>query len=144
MNSLDAYYRKEHAQKPVIITSPEAVDDLIDELMSGPEDHNLAQLHSLDRPLLPSGFPDHEVMVGISRSKDAGIIAFMDGDVGNIFSAGESVSEPVTSYFLAGHSMEYPEGCEVPISLVREAVKQFLLTGGKVPTCVEWKESELW
>ncbi|AJF64044.1 Imm1 family immunity protein [Streptomyces vietnamensis] len=144
MTSLDAYYRKEHARDPVIIASPEAVDRLIDDLMSGPADHNLAQLHSLDRPLLPSGFPDHEVMVGVSRDRNAGIIAFMDGDVGNIFTAGMPGSEPVTAYFLAGHPMEYPENCEVPIALVREALKEFLLTGGNVPACVEWKTSDLW
>ncbi|MET8983748.1 Imm1 family immunity protein [Streptomyces sp. NPDC004539] len=144
MASLDAYYRKEHAQEPVIVASEEAVDVLIDELMSGPVDHNLAQVHSLDRPLLPSGFPDHEVMVGASAGRNIGIIAFVDGGVGNIFSVGMPDTEPATAYFLAGHPMEYPENCEVPIALVREALKEFLLTGGNVPTCVDWKRSDLW
>ncbi|MEU9974404.1 Imm1 family immunity protein [Streptomyces sp. NPDC051014] len=144
MTSLDAYYRREHAREPVVIASPEAVDELIDDLMSGPVDHNLAQLHSLDRPLLPSGYPDHEVMVGVSRDRNAGIIAFMDGDVGNIFTGGRLGNEAETAYFLAGHPMEYPQDCEVPILFVREALKEFLLTGGKVPTCVEWKTSDLW
>ncbi|MFD5563541.1 Imm1 family immunity protein [Kitasatospora griseola] len=144
MTSLDAYYRKEHGREPVVIASPEAVDKLIDDLMSGPADHNLAQLHSLDRALLASGFPDHEVMVGVSRDRNSGMLAFMDGDVGNIFTVGESGNESEAAYFLAGHPMEYPESCEVPIALVREALKEFLLTGGKVPKCVEWKTSDLW
>jgi hypothetical protein len=29
-------------------------------------------------------------------------------------------------------------------SLVREAVKEFLRTGGCIPTCVEWKTSDSW
>lgn len=141
---LDAYYRKEHADDVRILASSEDIDQLIDDLMSGPANHNLAQLHSLDRPLLPSGYPDHELMVGVNRNLQVGLLAFMDGDVGNIFTVGGPGGNTEMNYYLAGHRMEYPENIEIPVALVREAVKEFLRTGGSIPTCVEWKTSDAW
>lgn len=141
---LDAYYRKEHADNVCILTSSEDVDQLIDDLMSSPRDHNLAQIHSLNRPLLPSGYPDHELMVGVNHNLRVGLLAFMDGDVGNIFTVGAPDSDMEVDYYLAGHRMEYPENIEIPVALVREAVKEFLRTDGSIPTCVEWKTSDSW
>ena len=141
---LDAYYRKDHADDVCILTSPEDVDQLIDNLTSGPRDHNLAQIHSLNRSLLPSGYPDHELMVGVNHNLRVGLLAFMDADVGNIFTVGAPDSDMEVDYYLAGHRMEYPGNTEIPVALAREAVKEFLRTGGSIPSCVEWKTSDSW
>jgi hypothetical protein len=141
---LDAYYRREHANDLQVLATPEDVDRLIDDLIDGPRDHNLAQLHCLDRPLLPSGYPDHELMVGVNRDLQLGLLAFMDGDVGNIFTAGALGDDAEPDYYLAGHRMEYPTNVEIPLVLVREAVKEFLQSGGSIPACVEWKTVDSW
>ena len=83
-------------------------------------------------------------MVGVNRNLRFGLLAFMDGDVGNIFTVGGPGSDMEMNYYLAGHRMEYPENIEIPVALVREAVKEFLRTGGSIPTCVEWKTSDSW
>lgn len=124
----------------------EDVDSLIDALTNGPANHNLAQLHSLDRSKLPSGYPDHELMVGVNRKLPNGLLAFMGDDTGTLFTAGDSGNseEILEHYFLVGHQMEYPGRSEIPIEIVRKAVKEFLLSGGLKPISVEWKTSRWW
>jgi hypothetical protein len=43
---------------------------------------------------------------------------------------------------LLGHVREFMPGSEIPIDLVRQAVKEFLGSGGQVPTCIEWQKEE--
>jgi hypothetical protein len=52
------------------------------DLLVSPADQNLAQLFSLQRALLlPSGLPDHELMVGVDGSRRVGVLALMgDGN----------------------------------------------------------------
>lgn len=143
-NQLSAWWRKEQGDTSEIISTPSEIDGLIDELMTGPADHNVAQVYSLNRPLLASGYPDHELMIGVDRERQKGIIALMNPDEGNIFTVGDDGDSRDVAYFLAGHRMEYPPGIEIPLNLVRDAVKEFLATGGRTPRCVRWQTSDLW
>lgn len=85
MRGMAAYYRNEHGESPVALRSPEDVDNLIDELL-GDRSENVAVLHSLERPLMPAGVPDHELMVGADGGLRGGVLAFMDD--GNFVSLG--------------------------------------------------------
>ncbi|MEU5083618.1 MULTISPECIES: Imm1 family immunity protein [Streptomyces] len=51
---------------------------------------------------------------------------------------------PEVCYSIMGSATEFPSCSEIPISLVRQAVKEFLLSGGRQPTCIEWQEPEFW
>lgn len=53
----EAYYRKEHTDRRAVLASDSA-DLLIDALLAGPDFENMAEVHSLERPLLASRFPD--------------------------------------------------------------------------------------
>ncbi|GAA1287780.1 hypothetical protein Psi02_70310 [Planotetraspora silvatica] len=138
----EAYYRKEHAEKRPVLSTPEEVDTLIDSLLAGPAFHNMAELHSLDRALLPSGFPDHELLVGVDRKLQVGVLEFMDD--GNVVTLGSSEGRGEVSYFIVGNPTEFPDRSEIPIDLVRRAVKEFLVSGGQRPTCVQWQVPEFW
>ncbi|MEU8489248.1 Imm1 family immunity protein [Streptomyces sp. NPDC048641] len=48
------------------------------------------------------------------------------------------------SYSIMGNMTEFPERSEIPISLVRQAVKEFLSSAGKRPACAEWQVPEFW
>ncbi|WP_426510334.1 Imm1 family immunity protein [Dactylosporangium sp. McL0621] len=111
---------------------------MLDALLNGLEDEEAAQVFSLERQLLPSGNPDHELVVGVDRGLRVGVIAFMDEDE-NWVPVGLTEPRDRVVYCIAGHVREFPEDCEVPLDVVREAVKEFLLTGGKRPTGIEWK-----
>ncbi|MFE5243207.1 MULTISPECIES: Imm1 family immunity protein [unclassified Streptomyces] len=134
-----AYYSVQHADEPMAVRSPEGVDSLIDALSSGKGMGIMAVLHSQQRKLLPSGFPDHEFLVGADGGRKVGVVSFIDVknylsiDSTNTF-GGEVV------YHVADNPREFPATAEIPLALVREAVKEFLLSGGRRPTCIEWQE----
>ncbi|MGW6362107.1 Imm1 family immunity protein [Streptomyces sp. NPDC055092] len=125
-----------------MLRSPEDVDGLIDELLRSDCSENTAVLHSLERPLLPSGFPDHELMVGANGDLQVGVLAFMDD--GNFVSLGPDDGRGEVSYSIMGNVTEFPERSEIPISLVRQAVREFLLSSGRRPACIEWQVPQLW
>ncbi|WP_328786031.1 Imm1 family immunity protein (plasmid) [Streptomyces canus] len=139
----EAYYQKGHAENRPLIHSEGDIDALIDALLEAPPFHNAAELHSLNRQLLPSGFPDHELLVGVDKKLQVGALEFMDQD-GNVVTLGTSGGRGEVSYFIAGNMTEFPERSEIPIELVRRAVKEFLTSGGQRPTCVQWQVPESW
>ncbi|MGW3247623.1 Imm1 family immunity protein [Streptomyces sp. NPDC001070] len=96
-------------------------------------------VYSLDRPTLPSGYRDHELAVGVDRVAQAGALTLADDE--NFVSKG-SMDRGIGEYMLLGHVREFMAGSEVPIELVRRAVKEFLGGGGRIPTCIEWQEEE--
>ncbi|WP_176740295.1 Imm1 family immunity protein [Streptomyces sp. Ncost-T10-10d] len=142
-NRVQVYYCVQHADEPLVIRTPEDVDALIDALATGPEFENLAILHSSERELLPSGFPDHEFMVGADGKRQVGVLSFMDEK--NFVSLGSSGSNGgEVAYFVAGNPTEFPSAAEIPLALVCQAAKEFLSSGGRRPTCVQWQEPEIW
>ncbi|MGW2525357.1 Imm1 family immunity protein [Streptomyces sp. NPDC001617] len=142
MTQAEAYYRKEHAGNRPKLSSERDVDALIDALLEGSPFHNMAELHSLERSPLPSGFPDHELLVGVNKDLQVGVLEFMDES--NLVTLGSWTGRGEVSYHIAGNPTEFPERSEIPIELVRRAVKEFLMSGGQRPTCVEWQVPEYW
>lgn len=138
----EAYYRAEHADERIVLT-PDDVDSFIDALLAGADSENMAELHSLDRPLLASGFPDHEFLVGVDRERQVGVLSFMD-ETGNLVSLGDAKGRGSVSYFIVGNGTEFPDRSEIPVILVRQAVKEFLNSGGRRPMCVQWQEPDIW
>ncbi|MFJ8078828.1 Imm1 family immunity protein [Streptomyces sp. NPDC096176] len=135
---VQAYYKKQHAEEPALISSPEDVDALIDSLAFGAEFESMAVLQSLQREDLPSGFPDHEFLVGANGERQVGIVSFVDDK--NYISTSASKVQGEVVYHVAENPTEFPAAAEIPLPLVREAVKEFLLSGGRRPTCIEWQE----
>lgn len=142
-NTVQAYYREQHADEPSVVRTPEDVDALIDALATGPEFENLAVLHSSQRELLPSGFPDHEFMVGVDGKRQVGVLSFVDEK--NFVSLGSSDDNGgEVAYFVVENPTEFPATAEIPLALVRQAAKEFLSSGGCRPMCVQWQEPEIW
>lgn len=141
--TIEAMFLNEHADNRVIIEDADGVDQLIDALLANPTSHAMAQVHSTARERLASGVFDHELMVGVDAARSVGILAYMDGEVGNIVTSDGSDSGGSVWYSITGHGTEYPGGTEVPVDDIRRAVKEFLSSGGKVPTAVQWKP-EAW
>lgn len=142
----EARYRLEHGDKPELLRTAEDVDALIDALLkesAGPVRENLAQIHSWEREPMPSGYPDHELLVGADRDLQVGLLAFMDAD-GNVVTSGSPITRTDPVYFIQGQMTEFSAHSEIPIDLVRQAAKEFLTSGGQRPTCVEWQPVTSW
>jgi len=140
---VEAYYLAEHAAGRPVLRTPEDADSLVDALVAAPASRNLAELHSLDRPLLPSGFPDHELLVGVDGNLGVGVLEFMDAR-GNFVSFNPEGGRKDIVYAIAGNLTEFPDSSEIAVELVRQAIKEFLDSGGLRPECVQWKEPDFW
>ncbi|MFJ9639218.1 Imm1 family immunity protein [Streptomyces sp. NPDC101178] len=138
-NRVHAFYKAQHVREPDVIDSVEGVDAMIDSLAFGEEFESMAVLHSQQRGLLPSGFPDHEFMVGVNGKRQVGILSFTDD--ANYLSLGSRPNgEGEVTYHIAENPTEFPVSAEIPLSLVRDAAREFLLSGGRRPVCVEWQD----
>ncbi|WP_031064557.1 Imm1 family immunity protein [Streptomyces sp. NRRL WC-3742] len=138
MRGAEAVFQEEHHEKPLVLGSEDAVDRLIEALVAGHPSHNMARLFSLDRTPVPAEFPEHEFLVGIDPEEQVGIVAFADAD-GWFVPSGTAEKEYVT-YTLATYPREFWKSPEIPVDLARQAVKEFVLSGGLRPTCIEWQE----
>ncbi|MFJ4985624.1 Imm1 family immunity protein [Streptomyces sp. NPDC088732] len=141
-NRLEARYRRADMQDPVLISTSGEVDCLIDALLAGPETHNAVHILSRARPVMWLGFPDHELYVGVSRADQVGSLALSLPEVGRIASVGSPGSRSGVTYHVAGHWTEFADNSEISLTRVREAVKEFLRSGGNIPTCLKWKPFE--
>jgi hypothetical protein len=140
---VEARYQREHGENPAVLTTLEDVNALIDWLLAAPADHRMAQLHSMQRQRLPSGWPDHELLVGVDPALNVGALEFYDHR-GNLVTVGPPDSRVEVGYCIMGHLTEFPPHCEVPLDLIRAAVKEFCSSGGMLPTCVTWEAPEIW
>ncbi|MFI2297516.1 Imm1 family immunity protein [Actinacidiphila glaucinigra] len=130
-------------QNPVLLCTPDDIDFLIDALLAGPKTHDAAHILSRARSLTWLRYPDHELHVGVSGENQVGALSLSLPEVGHIASVGSPGSRSGVAYHVAGHWTEFPDQSEVPVALVREAVKEFLRSGGNVPTCLTWKPFEI-
>lgn len=140
-HQVEARYRFESAQEPTLLLTPGDVDNLIDELLAGPSNENVAQLHARERERLPSGDFDHELLVGVDRELYVGVLAFMDAE-GNVVSVGPPGGRSDPTYWIMRYPREFLGIVDIPIDTVRTAVKEFLASGGRRPTCVQWQEED--
>lgn len=136
VSGLVDFPRNAVTDRPPLVHHPGAAPLSLD---PPPHDRNCAVVYSLDRPPLPSGYRDHELAVGLDKVAQVGVLALAED--GNFASKG-SMDRGVVEYMLLGHSREFMAGSEIPIELVRQAVKEFLGNGGLIPTCIEWQEEE--
>ncbi|MEV7388335.1 Imm1 family immunity protein [Streptomyces sp. NPDC091215] len=86
--------------------------------------------------MMSSGYWDHELAVGVDRVAQMGALTLSVDD--GYVSKG-SMDRGIGEYMLLGHVREFMPGSEIPIELVRRAVKEFLSGGGRIPTCIEWQ-----
>ena len=136
MGSLDAYYLFEHDDNPVVVTTDDEVDALIDRVRSEspPNAPILMDVHL-------SGDPYEQGLdVGVSGNRGVVRYSGRDWPLGVCSSNEEESSDGEDrSYFYMGHWRGFPSNSEIPLDLVRAAVKEFMATNGARPECVRWR-----
>ena len=138
MTTAEAYFRHEHDEAPVRISSESDVDQLIDDLLSETYEHSAATLY-VDGRLNSAGVPDHELLIGINNdTRKTGGLRYMD-EAGTFYGAGQTGTGNVLVYYYAGHDREFPLDSELPIEAVRQAAKDFVTGGGHRPAAVNWQ-----
>lgn len=138
LKGAEAVFKEEHDKNPFLLDSADAVDLMIDALIAGHPLRNMAILTSLDRTPLPSGKPDHEFLVGVDPDAQVGIVCFADVDASYV--PGGVADREEVMYMVLTYPRNFLRSPEIPIDLVRQVTKEFVLSGGLRPTCIEWQE----
>jgi len=133
---VQAYYLPSHRDNPEVLSSPEDVDALVDRLLDEPIEHSLASLYVAERQCPGEMFPDHELNLGVDRNLKVGALKYADPD-GNWATLGTTDGG---YYCLMGTETPFPPNANLPLDLVRQAVKEFLASGGQRPTSVRWQD----
>lgn len=89
-NRLEARYRPADMQNPVLLSTSDDVDSVIDALLTGPALHDAVHILSRARPRTPAGFPEREMYAGVSRELQVGALALTAPEVGHVASVGVS------------------------------------------------------
>ncbi|SHG76173.1 Imm1 family immunity protein [Streptoalloteichus hindustanus] len=114
------------------ITTSEQVRQLIVALSR--HDTTDARAYLPQRPLLPSGWPDHEIIIGVRG--DRGSLLYSDGDIGGWVTLGDGPEDPPV--YAEG---EFPARCEIPLPELEEALVE-MVEAGRRPECVVWQPFE--
>lgn len=138
MGPLDVYYLSTQ-EYPVVVSTVEEVDALIDRVRaeSPPAAPILMDVHL-------SGDPYSQGLdVGIST--DCGVIRYSGREwPEGVVSTGEHAADQTERpYFYMGHWREFTASAEVPLDVIKQAVKEFLMTDGARPTCIRWQPDPL-
>jgi hypothetical protein len=135
MGSLDVYYLFEHDDNPVVLSTVDEVDALIDRVRAeSPQAAPiLMDVHMSGEPYaqgLDVGIADdHGVIRYSGREWPRGVVSTGDGPA-------DGEAHP---YFYMGHWREFPANAEIPLEVIRQAVKEFMESDGARPTCVRWQ-----
>jgi Immunity protein Imm1 len=133
--ALDIHYARGHEDNPVTVTTADAVDVLIDGIRAeSPESAPiLMEVHISGDPYNQG--PD----VGING--DHGVLRYSGRDwPEGIHSTGNGPTdgEPLRYFYMDTYT-DFPSNADIPLTTIRQAVREFLATLGARPNCVEWQ-----
>jgi Immunity protein Imm1 len=163
-HALELWYFTEtnHADDPVTVRSESELERVLDEVLAYKQPHP-TPVCVQDRPTFgPLNLPDHQLKfdVDVDVDVDAGvgaIHAFGSPDFHgeDISKSGEADfysrvsrriqaddASPATLYIDFDTRTRFPPDAAIPLSLLRQALREFMETGRR-PTCVEWQESDV-
>ena len=136
--TVEAYFRHEHGDDPIRISTEADVDRLIDDLLAEDYENSAATLY-VDGRLNAAGVPDHELLVGVNNADgDVGSLRYM-GSPGTFYGTGQTSKRDQLIYYYTGHDREFPLDSELRIEAIRKAIKEFLASGGERPASIEWQ-----
>jgi hypothetical protein len=140
MSRVEAFFRHEHDENPVVLTSADDADGLVDALLAETFDYSVATLYADGRPLM-AGLPDHEMRIAINAKSEVGGIRYAGGDDQDVKYVPGAVSEREEMFYVyATNGEAWPKDSEVTIEQVRRAVKEFIEGNGARPASFEWRE----
>lgn len=138
--TVKAYYKHGHGAQPIVVTSSEEMDALIDAVLAEEFGNSVVALYVSERPRMKTGHPDHELRLAIDREAKAGGIRYAGGDSkGSWYALGRTSKREEVFYYYQGHDEGWPRDSEVSLNMVRMVAKDFLASGGSRPALVHWQ-----
>lgn len=124
----------------LVIATEQDVDQLLDELLDGPDGpRSCALLYVRDQPMINGDIPDRELKVGIDTTTRLGALHYWQQDLGHAaYSHGDQVGTEPLQFVYFGNPRKFPPDSQVDLATIRQAILEYLHTGTR-PTCVRWK-----
>ncbi|MDX6236964.1 MAG: hypothetical protein QOG10_1779 [Kribbellaceae bacterium] len=137
-----AFFKHAHGPDPVILSSADDVDALVDAVLAEEFGNSVAALYVAERPKTERGMPDHELRAAFNSEAGVGGLRYAGthNDVAGVwYASGKPSERDEVFYYYMGHDEGWPKDSEVPIEDVRAAINEFFESGGNRPATAEWK-----
>ena len=132
--ALEASYK--HGVGVSLLRTDDDIDGFLAELLNAGPDYQSATVYAVDESADED--PTHELVVGVDQATALGAVRYA-GDVGEWFSKGEQVNPDGVRYLYFGTAHEFPADSEVPLDLVRQALRELLANEGTRPESLTWQ-----
>ncbi len=121
-----------------VLSTPDQVDELLDRMVSESAEESVGLMAQVGR----------KEGEGWSSALQFGVRAAQCGFVGYMGSKGEAsaisdngaTSPEMLAYDYQCHEREVPSNAEISLAMVRQAVHDYVASGGARPTGVRWRE----
>lgn len=137
MTTVQGLFTAAHGQAPVRITTAAEMDEFLDALLKEPFDNSVAALYVEGR-LNHHGVPDHELLLAVAAEDGVGGLWYTGPDGESLVAKGATSELDQVVYYYMGSEREFPRDSEVPLSNVRQAAHEFLVSGGELPSSASW------
>lgn len=131
---LEASYR--HGTDVTLMRTDDDIDGFVAELLNAGPDYQSATVYAVDESA--DDDPAHELVVGVDQTTALGAVRYA-GDDGEWFSKGERVNPNGVRHLYFGTAHEFPADSEVPLDLVRQALRELLANEGSRPESLSWQ-----
>lgn len=131
MVALEAWFDI-NSDDPTIVRTPDELDAVLDQITAWGGSH-IVELLLTDDP----GYAIFDV--GLDGKRERGTLYYSARNRDTWFSLGAAPNEPTPLYYYMSSDTEYPPGAELPLAEVRRAAHEFMETGGRRPTGVQWQ-----
>lgn len=121
-----------------VLRSRADVDLFVADLLAADWEHTAATVCAVDEGA--DADPDHELVVGVDAAARLGALRYAGERTW--WSVGTRVNPAGVEFVHFGTGQSFPPDSEVPLAVVREALGELLVSGGRLPTCVDWREWE--
>ncbi|MDX6241509.1 MAG: hypothetical protein QOG10_6333 [Kribbellaceae bacterium] len=138
MTVIRGYFKFDHGDAPVRISTPEQIDQFIDALMREPFENSVAAMY-VDGRTNDKGYTDHELLLAVNERDQVGALRYL-GDNGSFYATGEMSRYDEVTYYYMGSDRGFPRDSDVPIDAIRQAAKDFLTYGGERPPSMRWSD----
>lgn len=135
MTALEVWYEP-HAATPAVVRTVEELDALVDRIIADAASDPIPAAAQV----VVQDAPDGNLYLEVGLGPQRGVVTAI-GPGGGL-SKGDTSRHGTVTYDFAGHTAELPASAELPINEVRQALREYLTSGGELPQTVAFEPDE--
>lgn len=131
MTTLEVWYEQ---TGPAVVTTVEELDAVVDRVIAMAASDPVPALAQV----VVQGAPEDGLYLEVGLGNERGVVTAIGPEGGR--SKGDASQMGTVMYDYVGHTAEVPAAAEVPIADVRQALREFLTSGGGLPRNIEFED----